>query len=269
MGSNCYDACRTSDHIKTIALNEGCPLIIKNKSIRKLLFIENPNSGTGKSSITNDLLSSTITGSDWSLVYTQYAGHAKEIASKHIGSVDVVVAIGGDGTINEISSVMTNTDVALGIIPRGSGNGLARFLGIPINHTEALDVILNGNVRKIDTMKLNDHHFVNVAGIGFDAHIAQLFQNYGSRGFLSYAKLVLSEFQKYSGITVSIGANQIERSFENVFVISIANSSQYGNNAHIAPQAVIDDGKADISVVDRFPLSAVPSSIKIFIYEAD
>ncbi|MEM7299033.1 MAG: YegS/Rv2252/BmrU family lipid kinase [Bacteroidota bacterium] len=223
---------------------------------KKILFVTNPNSGTSRSGISEEAVRNHLSSEEWEIdfIETQYAGNAKEIASDAKNDMDIVVAIGGDGTVHEIASSIVDSDTALAIIPRGSGNGLSRFLGLPTRIEDSLKVISNFQVKLIDTIGINEFRFVNMAGIGFDAHIAHSFAGFGSRGFLSYGRLVLREFRKFGGVEVDLKMNGSGVQTEDAFLISFANSSQYGNNAHIAPEAVIDDGLLDVCVMHKFPL---------------
>lgn len=228
---------------------------------RRILFIINPHSGTSNESIDEGVIKDHFDHPNWSVQLTKYAGHAREIAAKAKEGMDVIVAIGGDGTVNEIASAIIDSSVALGIIPKGSGNGLSNFLGIPKALKGALDIVKSGRVIEIDTMSLNEHRFVNMAGIGFDAHIAHLFKDFGSRGFVSYSKLVVREFSRYSGVSVKLTYDDKTKTHQNAFVLSFANSSQYGNNAHIAPDAIINDGLADVCIVQKFPSIYAPVAL--------
>ncbi len=225
---------------------------------RRILFIVNPRSGTSKQTVNEEVINKLFDHPNWSIQLTKYAGHARDIATKAKENMDVIVAIGGDGTVNEIASAIIDSSVTLGIIPKGSGNGLSNFLGIPKSLSGAFEVIKTGKVIEIDTMSLNEHHFVNMAGIGFDAHIAHLFKDFGSRGFMSYSKLAAKEFGRYNGLKVKFNYREKTVIEQNAFVLSFANSSQYGNNAHIAPKAIINDGLADVCVIKKFPLIYAP-----------
>jgi YegS/Rv2252/BmrU family lipid kinase len=222
---------------------------------KKILYIINPFSGSSKKNNLEQIIGSETDKSRFELFikHTEYAGHGKELARQAIeDKLDIVVAVGGDGTINEISSQLINTDIVFAIIPKGSGNGLARFLNIPLDEKKAVRLINKMNVLTIDSIKLNDLHYVNMAGIGFDAHIAHLFSTFGKRGFKSYVKLVYKEYKKYKSqnYLLTIDGKQIE---QQAFVISFANSSQFGNNAHIAPLAKINDGLIDLCILKEFP----------------
>src|SRR5262249_1311819 len=130
--------------------------------------------------------------------YTQYPQHATELALKAVrDSADIIAAVGGDGTVNEIGKALINTKAVLAIIPAGSGNGLARHLGIPVGLTRAIKALNHAHPMAIDTAKINEEIFLGTAGIGFDAHIAHAFAQFGKRGFLSYCQVALKEFSQY------------------------------------------------------------------------
>lgn len=234
--------------------------------LHKVTFIVNPHSGTGNQGLDQGIIQEYL-GSDWhvDIVTTEYAGHARELCAELCNKVDVIVAVGGDGTVHEIAASLVDSTTSLAIIPRGSGNGLSLFLQLPAQVKEALKVIKQSKTRRIDAISINDHIFVNMAGVGFDAHIAHLFKDFGKRGFFSYGKLVLKEFSQYPGVKLNIKMNGSGELTEEPFVVSFANSSQYGNNAHIAPGAIIDDGLLDVCVVDKFPLiSSCAILLKLF-----
>ncbi|MCU4157522.1 diacylglycerol kinase family lipid kinase [Carboxylicivirga sp. A043] len=226
----------------------------------RVLFIINPISGIGKQRTVEQAVESEIDHEKItvSIAYTEYAGHARELAADAVGKSDVVVAVGGDGTVNEVGSALINTTTALAIIPTGSGNGLARFLDIPLRVNRALQVINHMVVKDIDTLLVNDQVSLNVAGIGFDGHISHKFAKLKNRGPAGYMRLITSEYAKYksSVYRISIDGKTYELP---AFMITLANSSQWGNNIHIAPQAKIDDGLIDVCIIKEFPIYDGPS----------
>jgi len=230
-----------------------------------ILFIVNPKAGARQRSMEKLIADYFLDHNDKiEIITTTHPGHASEVTSENKSVYKTIVAVGGDGTINEVASQLIHSDVKMGIVPRGSGNGLSYYLGIPIKLSQALQLIKEGTSRLIDTMTLNERCFVNMAGIGFDAHVAHIFDQFGSRGFISYITIVIREFLKYSGISYEVKSNPVLK-LEEAFVLSFANSSQYGNNAHIAPFALIDDGLIDICKVAKFPNTAVPEIVlKLF-----
>ncbi|MNL13960.1 putative lipid kinase YegS [compost metagenome] len=190
--------------------------------------------------------------------FTEYIGHASEIAEEAANkNFDIIVAVGGDGTINEVGTRVMQQNKILGILPFGSGNGLARFLKIPMNTVKAIKVINNCHVRAIDTATFNDKHFFNMAGMGFDAHISSVFAGNKGRGLSGYLKLGLREVLSYKPQSYRIDIDGMEY-LRTAFVISVANSSQYGNNAHIAPAASVTDGLLDVCIVKEFPMYKLP-----------
>ncbi|MCL3778875.1 YegS/Rv2252/BmrU family lipid kinase [Prolixibacteraceae bacterium JC049] len=219
----------------------------------KLLAIINPISGTGKQKHIASLLNSVLDREkfDLTIKYTEYAKHGTELARQAISDgFDAVLAVGGDGTINEIAQALTHSKVALGIIPSGSGNGLARHMGIPMNSKKAIQWLNRAEVRPMDTLLINDHFSLNVAGIGFDAHISHVFAKMNSRGLVSYAKATWNSFFNYPEYQFTILQNGEQKSYSG-FVLSICNSSQFGNNAHIAPNADISDGQVNLVVLKK------------------
>ena len=193
-----------------------------------------------------------------SYVFTDGPGHAHEMAIEMVkGDADILVAVGGDGTINEIASGIFGSGKILGIIPYGSGNGLARSLGISLNDRRAVQTLNNLNVNRIDSATLNDRSFFNMAGIGFDAHISAIFAHNVTRGLGGYVKTAITEISNYQcqHYMLEIDGRRISR---DAFMISIANSSQFGNNAHISPYASLKDGLLDVVITKPFPLYQFP-----------
>ena len=229
---------------------------------KKILFLINPVSGLGKQKTIERFIESELDSNKVSahISYTQYKAHARELAGKAVGLYDAVVAVGGDGTVNEVASKLVGTDTALAIVPTGSGNGLARYLNIPMRLNKAIQSLNYFVEKKIDTMKVNQYCSVNVAGIGFDAHISHNFEGKTLRGPLGYLQLIATEFASYQSenYKLIIDGNEYKRK---AFLISFANSSQYGNNIHIAPNAQIDDGIIDVSIIHDFPKINAPAMI--------
>jgi YegS/Rv2252/BmrU family lipid kinase len=173
--------------------------------------------------------------------------HARELALSAIEEgFERIVSVGGDGTMNEVASALVNTGVPLGLVPLGSGNGLARTLGLPLDFDQAVDVALSGGVRMIDSGRVNGQAFFNVMGAGYDAELGRRFNNSKRRGFLSYLGLGVSAFCAYRMQRYEIGTEgNVPVAFA-AFLLSVANSTQYGNGAHIAPGARLDDGRLDL-----------------------
>lgn len=225
---------------------------------KKVLFIINKYSGTKyEPGLEGKILSRCAElGMECTIEFTRGRGHATELAGQAAESkkYEVVFAVGGDGTVNEVAQGVLHSQQVMGILPRGSGNGLARHLGIPVNFANAIQYIGSTSCISMDSFLINNELSVNVSGIGFDGHIAGLFGHNGKRGLLGYIKLVLKEFFSYSQINVNlqIDGNSIK---QDVFIIAIANSSQFGNNARIAPHASVCDGFLDLSLIRKPPVS--------------
>lgn len=194
---------------------------------------------------------------DATIVFSDGVSHARIIALEAVGQYDIIVAVGGDGTVNEIASAIVGSDTALGIVPYGSGNGLARFLGIPMNPNQAIQTLVKGHAESIDSGTVNGQPFFNMAGMGFDAHISEVFSHGKKRGFISYVKSSMQEIATYNEqeYHLEIDGKVYERK---AFMLSIANSSQYGNDAHISPNASVQDGLLDICLIRKFPLWRFP-----------
>ena len=230
------------------------------KKRRHILAIINPVSGTGSKDKIPRLIDTVVDHehNDVSIVMSEYAGHAREITAQAVqDGIDVVVAIGGDGTVNEVGSSLVGTDTALAIVPCGSGNGLARHLRISMNASRALQVLNQGVVGKFDYCKVNGMPFFCTCGMGFDAEVSYKFSNEGTRGFITYIKTALAEYIKYKPkqYTIDIDGLQMQ---ERAFVVACCNAAQYGNNAYIAPRATMQDGLIDVTVMHPFNIAQTP-----------
>lgn len=226
----------------------------------KIIFIVNPISGGKNKMIIPSLIDKYLNHNlfDASIVFSERVGHAFILAKEALAqNADVVTAVGGDGTINEVASAMALSNKIMGIVPCGSGNGLARTLKIPLNHIKALQRLNHLNTKSIDYGILNDKKFFNTAGLGFDAHISALFAKDKNRGLKGYIKSTLKEINQYipQHYSLKIDGKVIE---QEAFMLSVANSSQYGNNVHISPTASLTDGLLDVCIVKPFPLYNLP-----------
>jgi len=224
---------------------------------KKIVFIVNPKAGiTPKSKVVIELLAGNIFPSSRFIPevrFTERAGHATEIAKDAVERrVDIVVASGGDGTVNEVACAMVNTGIPMGILPAGSGNGLARCLGISMSYALALRTIIRGKTKLMDVATVNDILYTSIAGIGFDAHVAQKFSETYIRGMISYMKITLNEFRSYKPQTYKITIDGVSME-KHALMIIFANSDQFGFNTRIAPQAKVDDGLLDICVFKKMP----------------
>ncbi len=242
--------------------------MVVNQALKnKVFFIINKYSGTGfQSSVEGRIIEACAQYNlEGTIEYTNHKGHATELALRAVtqGFTRVFV-MGGDGTVNEVAQGLVNTSVALGILPKGSGNGLARHLQIPLRTHLALRLLDNYKIVTMDTILVNDKVSVNVSGIGFDAHVAGKFGKNGKRGLLGYAKLILQEFHHFKEFEVKASIDN-EVYVRKSFMIAAANSSQFGNNALIAPSASVCDGKMEICFIRKVPVSqAMGFTAKMF-----
>lgn len=227
-----------------------------NNEGNKVLFIVNKYAGTGYQTAVEGKIISVCKqhNLDFAIEFTAASGHATQLAGKAVAEKKFshIIAVGGDGTVNEVAQGMLNSFVPMGIIPIGSGNGLARHLRIPMIPSKAVESLFESQTMTMDTFKLNGKLSLNVSGIGFDGHIANLFAKAKKRGLHGYAKLVLKEFFQFKEFEVEI-RTETETLVRKAFVIAIANSSQYGNNARIAPAASVCDQLLHISVLKKVP----------------
>jgi diacylglycerol kinase (ATP) len=189
---------------------------------------------------------------------TERGGHAAELASAAIaGGARTILAWGGDGTINEVGRAVAGTSASLGIVPAGSGNGFAAEIGVPWQPSAAIDVVIRGRDRVIDAGELDGRLFFNIAGIGFDAVVAEQFnaRTIGRRGMGPYVRIGIREVFRYRAATYRVTLDG-EELISNALVIAFANGREYGNRIRVAPHALLDDGKLEAVVVeDRAPLS--------------
>ncbi|WP_321437196.1 diacylglycerol kinase family protein [uncultured Bacteroides sp.] len=228
---------------------------------KKILFVVNPISGTQNKKFILNQIQSRIDQNKYEIEvkYTERAGHAKEIASQAASmGVYCVTAIGGDGTINEIARSLVHTDTVLGIIPCGSGNGLARHLQIPMDTRRAIDIINRGEISIIDYGKINDKPFFCTCGVGFDAFVSLKFAAAGRRGILTYLEKTLHECLNYKPETYEVESDDAKTKYK-AFLIACGNASQYGNNAYIAPQASLQDGLMNVTILEPFTVLDIPS----------
>ena len=227
---------------------------------KKVLFIINRTSGTGKYRIAEKLITenSDYKNSDYELTYTKAIGHATELSKEAVKeNFDIVVAVGGDGSVNEIGKSLVKTKTALAILPCGSGNGTARHLKIPVDLKKAMMVIRQMKIKTIDTFCVNEKTVINIAGIGYVAHIAREFSRFGKRGFFNYIRIALRDMRKYKSQNCEIEFDE-KKLNRNVFIIDVCNGTQWGNNAVISPHAKNDDGLLDICIINDFPFYIFP-----------
>jgi len=221
--------------------------------MKKILFIINPISGKNRCINFNKLINKNLDHALFShaVKYTTHPNHATELALEAVkNKIDIVAAVGGDGTVNEVATALLHSHTALAIVPVGSGNGLARHLKISLNPQKAIRQINLLKTDEIDAAKVNDFFFFNTAGIGFDAEIAFHFNQQKTRGIFKYIQLILCYFFKTPPFSCQIETeNQtLQRT---PFFITFANSSQWGNNAQIAPLASMNDGLMNICICKK------------------
>ena len=234
---------------------------------KRIVFIMNPISGTSNKAGIPELIANTLDTSlfDYEIKYTEHAGHAFELASeaKNEGA-DIVAAIGGDGTVNEVARAIVHSKTALGIVPCGSGNGLARHLMLPMQLKKSIEIINHCEIHELDYGIINGHPFFCTCGMGFDAFVSMKFAEAGKRGPITYAENILKEGLKYKPETYEIEDESGTMRYK-AFLISCANASQYGNNAYIAPQASMSDGLMDVIIMEPFDVIEAPQiSIDMF-----
>ncbi len=226
----------------------------------EITFIINPISGTHSKEQIPQMIASVLDPEkfDCEIRQTEYAGHAAEIAQECVERRrDIVVAVGGDGTVNEVARSLTHTDTALAIIPCGSGNGLARHLCLPMDVRKSLEIISACKIEAFDYGVINGQPFFCTCGMGFDAFISLKFAEAGKRGPITYVENVLKEGLKYKPETYEVEDETGARRYK-AFLIACANASQYGNNAYIAPGATMKDGEMDVIIMEPFDALEAP-----------
>jgi YegS/Rv2252/BmrU family lipid kinase len=234
----------------------------------KYLFILNPRAGRKKTSkeIIDSIDRSMVnSGTYYEFAFTTAEGDATRLARDAVDKqFDMVVAVGGDGTVNEVGTGLVNTDVALGIIPLGSGNGVARSLNIPIKLDEAIAVLLSAKISEIDVGVLNGKNFIGIAGTGYDALVGKKFQTFGTRGPLPYFLISLNEYLRYRYQEYELDLE--DNSFKvKALLVTFANTREYGNGAVIAPQANPADGIINICIITPLTLwGAVRAAYMLF-----
>ena len=229
----------------------------------KICFIHNPVSGTRRSGRFEDLIRQNLDTDkfDFTIRETKSPKDAMRLASAAVkDKFEIVVAAGGDGTINEVVQGLGNSDVILGIIPGGSGNGLARHLDIPLEQEKAIQLLNKMHIKTIDIATINGYPFASIAGLGFDARVASRYRKVKKRGFYGYFRVVTQEFFRYREreYILTFNDRQITRK---ALLLTIANSNQFGYNTIIAPSAATDDGLLDLVVIRKFPLGELPRMI--------
>jgi diacylglycerol kinase family enzyme len=226
-------------------------------------FIVNPRSGRAAQAL--PAVREFARRQQAEVTVTEHARQAPELARLAVaGGCDLVVAVGGDGTMNEIAGVLAGTPVTLGLIPCGSGDGLGRHLGIHGSVRRALEILLTGRVRVIDSGLADGHPFFTVAGLGFEAEIARRFNQLQHRGFFRYLTTSTTAFLRWQPQEFAVTHDGGRETFR-CFTLAVANASQYGNNAYIAPGAQVDDGQLNLSTIPPITgWNALPLVLRLF-----
>ena len=233
-----------------------------NSDKKHITFVVNPISGTQEKEQIIGLINECLDIDKYTfqIIYTQYAGHAEEIAAQCAEEGHfAVVAVGGDGTVNEVARALTHTHTALAIIPCGSGNGLARHLQISMQARKAIESINDGIVDSIDYGTINRRKFFCTCGVGFDAFVSLKFAEAGKRGLNTYIEQSLNASLNYKPETYKVTIDGNETEIYQAFLIACGNAAQYGNNAYIAPKATLTDGLLDVTILNPFKPLDVPS----------
>lgn len=242
--------------------------------MKNIAFIINPISGAENQNRRRipKLIDKLLDKEQWSanVVFTEYKGHATELAQQYAAmGFAAVVAVGGDGTVNEVASGLRGTKTALGIIPIGSGNGFARHIGVSLRVPNAIEMLNHSEPICCDYGLANDKPFFVTCGSGFDALISEDFQKAGKRGVKTYIEQIVKDLWRYEPEHYKLKGDDID--LENdAFLITFANCNQWGNAAQIAPKASIQDGKLDIAIVSKFSLIVAPAlAMRLFTKSVD
>lgn len=229
---------------------------------KKVLFIINPVSGVKqvtKAGIEN-LISETLDPEKftYSCAYSESAGHSFELSKEAVrNGFDIIASVGGDGTANQVINGIIGSKTVFALIPAGSGNGLARFMNIPLVLQKSIELINRESIKLIDTISINNNQFVSIAGVGFDALVARKFAKAERRGFFSYFHIALQSYPGYRPRKYRMVIDGAKVNRKALFV-SFANSNQFGYNTIIAPEASIDDGLMDVCIVKKVPVITAP-----------
>lgn len=237
------------------------------------LFIINPISGTTRKHNITEMIYRTlkVDRSSIKIVLTRYAGHGREIAAEAAQEgIPYVISVGGDGTMNEIASSLLHTKTSLGIIPMGSGNGLARHLGIPLDPIKAIDLMNHFSIQTIDSGNISGIPFFCTAGIGLDAQVSKVFDELPTRGLKTYIKAFIKKVRSYRGDALQIRINGDKEINGTFLLCTFANANQYGNNAYIAPNASLSDQQLNLVLMKPVNVfGAVEKVYKLFSKKLD
>lgn len=243
-------------------------------SPKRISFIVNPKAGTNLQKHIRESVEKHLNHDqfEYGFKYTEHAGHARELALEALAEgYDIVTAVGGDGSINEVASALIGTKAILGIIPAGSGNGLAMHLGYGRDVEGAVRKLNTAQEKIIDVGLMNDRPFINLAGIGFDGLVSNMMKGSNWRGFIPYFLKSVEAGLKYTPSLCTIEMDDRVLT-EKCFAITIANGPMYGYNFQIAPDARMDDGLFEVVILKDAPrwqyFAAVPATLIGKIYDA-
>lgn len=241
------------------------------KEMKNIAFIINPIAGTKVKNRVAKLIRESLDTQQFAptIVVTEYAGHATQLAQQFaMQEYYAVVAVGGDGTINEVASGLIGSNTALGIIPNGSGNGFARHLDISTRMNRAMEMLNNSEVINVDYGMINDKPFFSTCGVGFDAVVAQDFSD-SSRGLKGYVQSIFKDLFQYQPETYHLEGEGFDITTK-AFLVNFANAGQWGYDAYIAPKASVQDGWLDVAIVSEFPMTAAPGlALSLFTKDID
>ena len=238
---------------------------------KRVLFVINPHSGTGRYRRVSECVEKYLDKEqfEYSVSYTQSSGHATELASQAVrDGVPIVVSVGGDGTLNEIVQALVGTGTALAVFPTGSGNGLAHHMQLPFNLKRSVQLLNLDHEELIDTVSLDGYVYASVAGVGFDAYVAEKYSHVNRRGFFPYLRIVLSDYLRYRPRTYCLTGDDGSTVEVNALLMTFANSSQWGFDVKISPKASVQDGLVDVTVVRKPPLYALPR-VLLFLFSGN
>jgi diacylglycerol kinase family enzyme len=240
----------------------------QNKVKKRIWFIINPIAGVRRKDDIPALVRENLNHDlfDFEIQYTNYKGHAQELAKEAISAnIDIVCAVGGDGSVHEIGTTLIGSKVLLAIIPIGSGNGLARHMHIPLTIKKAIHCINNQHEITMDTVLVNEQAFLGISGYGFDALVAKKFVG-SKRGFMSYLKIVFREFFKYNPINISVDANGQVKKLP-VMLCTLANTREWGNGLVVSPKSDATDGKVELILLKPFSFWRIPGIALQFLFK--
>lgn len=239
--------------------------------MKNIAFIVNPISGTKAKNRVGKLIRELLDPTQFAptVVVTEYAGHATQLAEQFaLQDYYAVIAVGGDGTVNEVASGLIGSKTALGIVPNGSGNGFARHLDISTRMNRAIEMLNSSEVIRVDYGMVNDKPFFSTCGVGFDAVVAEKFSE-TNRGLKGYVETIFKDLFQYKPETYELKGEGIDMN-TTAFLVNFANAGQWGYDAYIAPKASVQDGWLDVAIVSEFSLmEAAGMAIRLFTKNID